>query len=90
MAEEIAGWSMVHAILSDLLRAGKITLTFGSVQGNPYIKRFPDLSAEEQRASLQSEDPSGICVYPSASVLALAVDAARYEGRPFTHRLALG
>ncbi len=74
-------------ILTYLIRNGEISLNFDD---NPHILRFPALPSEDQIARLSEADIRYICIYPTTSVLRKAVKPAKYRGRPFTRRLALG
>lgn len=83
-------WEDLSESLSDLVQEGEITLNFSSHSLNPHIKRLPDLPIDEQLEKLSSDDPHGICAYPSPARLEKVVDPSDYAGRPFTLKLALG
>lgn len=82
--------SEIKSIIISLIQEDKISLNFGDIHPNPYIKAFPEEPAEKQIAKLQSANLENFCVYPSGSHLALEVDPFLYEDRSFTRRLALG
>lgn len=90
MSEFSLTWPDLRNVLTGLIQEGMITLTFQSVHENPSIKRFPDLSVDDQVKFLTSEDPSGICAYPSPTVLQDANAGDDLADRPFARRLALG
>ena len=82
-------WPDVQAQLSRMVQARAIDLVFASHSGNPHIKRVQDLPIDEQLARLTADDPSSLCVYPSASALRGAIDDSKYAGQPYTRRLAM-
>ena len=83
-------WGRLRRHLAELIKSGKVSLAFGSVQSNPHIKMRPDLAASQQIEKLRQERPEGICAYPSAATLQAVLDVTQYGDRPFTKRLALG
>jgi hypothetical protein len=89
---EISGeaWEKLRVQIASLILARKIDLTFASVHGNPHIKRLPDLPPAQQSSRLNSENVGGICVYPSANLLASRSDLHSYDDRPYLLRLAIG
>src|ERR1017187_4221635 len=72
-----------------LVRRGRVTVLTSHAE-NPFIKRFPDAPKEKQLELLLASDLNRTCLYPSRSHLKRAVNRAKYKGRPFTLRLALG
>ncbi len=82
--------SEIKSIIISLIQEDKISLNFGDIHPNPYIKAFPEESTEKQIAKLQSANFKHVCAYPSVSHLALMVGPFDYEDKPFTRRLALG
>lgn len=88
-AELGATWPQLRARLVRHLRAGRVTVAFASTSGNPHIKRLPDPPVEDQVATLLAAPVDDVCVYPTAAVVASAVDLAAYDDRPFARRLLL-
>jgi hypothetical protein len=80
----------VKKALGALIRRGKISLNFGDVHPNPHILAFPAESKDVQLKKLQKAELTHICAYPTRSHLKRVVKPARYRGKPFTLRLALG
>jgi hypothetical protein len=79
----------VHEAVAELVGEGKVTLTFVSHDGNPHIKRLPDLPIDQQLSRFKTDPPDTICVYPSPQVVQDLADLSMSESRPFTRRLAL-
>ncbi len=77
-------------LVRNMIQDGLINCAFYSVSLNPHIKRMPDLSVSEQVSILQSEDPAGVCCYPSKQVVRKHADLSAYHDKPFTRELALG
>lgn len=78
-------------ILILLIEEDKISLNFGDVHPNPYIKAFREHPKEKQIELLQSlEDLIHVCAYPSPAHLKGIIEQSRFQDRPFTLRLALG
>ncbi|NYB28163.1 MAG: AAA family ATPase [Methanobacteriaceae archaeon] len=76
----------IKSIIADLIREKKVTI---SIEENPYIKHFPEVSVETQLNRLETY--SGIiCVYPSPTYLKKNVDPNKYRDSPFTRELLLG
>lgn len=68
----------------------KDELVFLNTRGNYHIKAFDEPPIKEQLKELEKVDLQHSCVYPTTTRLRKVVDRKRYEGRPFTLRLALG
>ncbi len=81
--------SDLDAHINHLITANKITLAFESSSINPHIKRLPDLPVDAQLSKLAQENVNGICIYPTADVLASRSELLQYDDRPYTCRLAL-
>lgn len=79
--------SELNNILTSLILEDKISLNF---QENPHIKQLRDQPKEKQIERLKSSNLTNICAYPSQSHLKKIVDPTRYQGKPFTLKLALG
>jgi len=79
----------MRELINALVRENKISLTFASHSGNPYIKRLSDLPVDDQLTRLAEEDLWTICAYPSPQAIRVAADLSTYGTRPFTRRLAL-
>lgn len=77
-------------ILASLIRKKKISLVFNDVHPNPHIKAFDEESEEKQIEKIEKLGLGYACVYPSRGHLKKVVDQSKYQGRPFTLRLALG
>lgn len=86
---EVVGlaWPELQERLRELVAGGHADLAFASHSENAHIKRLPDLPVDVQLEKLRTEDPDGICVYPSRATLFPVVDG--YNDRPYTLRLAL-
>lgn len=82
--------SELKDILIFLIRGKKISLNFGDIHPNPHIKAFLGEKEERQIKKLQKSNLEHVCAYPSPSHLKEVVDPSKYQGRPFTLRLALG
>ena len=82
----------LKSLLAELVQDREISLEFGNIHPNPYIKAFPPQPVDHQIGLLRDADLASqpVCVYPSAELLELRVDQADYEGMPFSLRLALG
>ncbi len=87
LAEEPAD---VQAVVAELIREGKVAAVFGDIHPNPHIRAFPDVPIEDQLEKLQQKGLSQACLYPTTTVLSDAVDPQKFQGRPFTLKLALG
>jgi hypothetical protein len=78
----------VRATAIALVRAGKVDAVFTN---NSHVKHFRAEPIDEQVRKLEAtEHVRFVCLYPSVTILETVVDRSRYEGRPFTLRLALG
>ncbi len=75
--------------LRTLVESDKIVLRFRE-DGNPHIKRLPDLPIDTQIEILRNTDLFYTVIYPSNSVLSKSVDRSKYSDKPFSLRLALG
>lgn len=76
--------------LSGLIKRGQLSLNFGDIHPNPHIKAFPEEPKDVQLEKLQKANLTHVYAYPSRSHLKRLVKPAKYKGRPFTLRLALG
>ncbi len=72
-----------------MIRVRKVDAAFESHCVNPHIKRLPDMSVEGQVKGLKLEEPNGICLYPTAEVVAANSELRHYDILPYTRRLAL-
>lgn len=91
-------WDRLKIKMIELINENKITLRFGV--NNPYIKRFPDPSLEEQIKYLQSVmlmegtlrtfEGGEICAYPTENVIRSTLDISAFNDKPFTQMLLLG
>lgn len=80
----------LKSILTSLIQRGKISLNFGDIHPNPYIKAFPEEPIEKQREKLINSNLENVCAYPTSAHLSLTVSLSDHTDRPFTRRLALG
>lgn len=80
---------LVKALVT-LIEEGKVTVVFGDIHPNPYIRAFPDEPKENQIEKLNTLALDHACVYPLRDYLREVVAKADYEGKPFTLDLALG
>ena len=76
--------------VTSLVEAQQLELLFDGATENPAIKSFPVTPIPRQLEMLRARGLMAAWAYPSQSHLAIAVDRMRYDGRPFTLRLALG
>ena len=83
-------WEKTRKILERFLSQEDISVVFYSHQGNPHIKRLPDLPSEEQVKRLYIDSPDTFCIYPSHRILQQRTDLEDYSDKPFAKRLALG
>jgi hypothetical protein len=82
-------WPQLRPRVEALVRARKVDAAFASHCVNPHIKRLPDMSVEGQIKGLDLEEPTEICLYPTAEVVAADGGLRRYDALPYTRRLAL-
>ena len=80
----------LRASLSALIRDAKVTAVFSRLDLNMHIKRFPEISVEEQLKLLIDEPLDAFCLYPTASVVGPRVDLSAWQDRPFSKSLLLG
>jgi hypothetical protein len=86
LSKEESG-SLLHRLVED----ERLSLSLGSPHPNPYIKAFPPAPIAEQLQALRDVgDLTHVTAYPEPRHLGEVVEAAEYEGRPFTLRLARG
>ena len=74
----------------ELVQEGKIEINFGDRHPNPHIKA---LELDDKGTQIEKIDRIGLsnaCAYPTKDHLKTVVDFKKYEGKPFTLRLALG
>ena len=72
------------------MKEDKITINFGNVHPNPYIKAFEAESTEKQLENSKRLGLDNACLYPSKNHLGAVVDSSEYADKPFTLELALG
>lgn len=80
----------VKAALEHLIGAGKASVLFGDRHPNPHIRAFEDEPVSDQLDKLRKLSGDYFVMYPTADVLAGAVDRSQYAGRPYSLALALG
>lgn len=78
----------LHA--SQLVQEGHITPVFRDRHPNPHIRALPDEPAAALFRKIKRASLRDFCLYPSPATLVRIVDPKRYDGRPFTLKLALG
>jgi len=76
--------------LTELIKEKKISLNFGDIHPNPYIKAFPPHPVEEQIKKLEDCNITHICAYPELEHLKNCIDEKDYYDKPFTKKFALG
>jgi hypothetical protein len=82
-------WETLKPHLSRLIETEQLDAVFYGHQDNPHIKRIPPLSAKGQIERLGTDGPGGMCLYPKASVVTETGYPNRFDGRPFSKRLAM-
>jgi hypothetical protein len=82
-------WPDLRPRIEVLVRSRRIDAAFGSHGVNPHIKRLPEMTVEGQVKGLELKSPSGICIYPTVEVVTASGTLSRYEGLPYTRRLAV-
>ena len=80
----------VRALARPLVTNGSVSLVFGDMHPNPYIRALPDEPVEDQLKKLETASLDHVCAYPTAQHLKDVVDPANYGGRPYALALALG
>lgn len=78
------------AEIAALVESRGIDCVFGGVDLNPYIKRLPARSPQDQIERLNAEPLGSLCLYPSVETLAREVSAETYRDSPFSRALLLG
>lgn len=80
----------VESLIKELVEERKITINFGEVHPNPYIKAFESESVDKQLETIEKLNLQDACLYPSKEHLDQIVDRSKYKRQPFTLLLALG
>ncbi len=80
----------VKTALAHLISDGKASVLFGDRHPNPHIRAFDDEPVSDQLDKLAKLSGEYFVMYPTAPVLANAVDRSQYTGRPYSLSLALG
>jgi hypothetical protein len=80
----------VTAALIDLISEGSASVIFGDRHPNPHIRAFEDEPISDQLEKLRNLSGDYFVMYPTATVLAEAVDRSQYMARPYSLVLALG
>lgn len=78
------------AEISNLIRSHLISINCGDTHPNPHIKAFLPETPEVQLEKMAGATAMHCCIYPEPVHLKSVVDQEKYEGRPYTLRLALG
>jgi len=81
-------WTDLQPKVAGLIRDRRIDAAFESYSVNPHIKRLADLPVEVQVKALAAERPAGVCLYPAADIVKGNADLSRYDGLPYSLRLA--
>jgi hypothetical protein len=80
----------VRELVAPLVESDKLYVNYGDRHPNPHILAFEPESRETQLEKLERDDITPSCLYPSTAHLEGVVHSSDYEGRPYTHELALG
>jgi len=83
-------WSLLKAIVRELIKDEMVGLVDAKTSGNPHIKRFPFQPKDVQISKLNGELLSQTCIYPTPKHLYSVVKPKDYEGEPYKLCLALG
>lgn len=73
-----------------MIRDNKVSLLFGDIHPNPYVKAFKEEARDEQVNKLMKSDLEHVCIYPTPAHLKKTVNKKDYSDRPFTLKLAMG
>jgi hypothetical protein len=76
--------------VSALVLEGSVAAVFGDSHPNSHIRAFPERHSPEKQVELLNDGKRQPCFYPLRKHLERVVDAAQYEGAPYTLELALG
>lgn len=76
--------------IGGFIKRGELSLRYIEFHSNPYIRRMPDLGKDEDLEQLEKSKLNIVVAYPTSKVLENAVEKEKYNGRPFSLRLALG
>lgn len=79
-----------NEILIELIQKNLISLNFGDLHPNAYIKAFPEEIPDIQIEKLDSVQNIHICAYPTSNYMNQVLDVTTYIDKPFTRKLALG
>ena len=93
-SEEFNGYLLDELVnekqhIIDLVKEGKIDINFGDRHPNPYIKALEPDAKDKQIEKIERIGLNA-CAYPTREHLKTVVDVRKYEGKPFTLKLALG
>ncbi len=88
----IFSWTLDRSrtVVRELVDRRLVALASGENHPNPHIKALDPVDVDRQLQSLSDADPHHVCIYPEAVHLKQVVKIERYQGRPYTLRLALG
>lgn len=76
--------------LPALISAEAVSVRYGDIHPNPFIRALPDESIETQLQKLSPERLAFACIFPLNQHLKQTVDPVVFDDRPFSLRLALG
>jgi len=79
-----------NEILIELIQENLISLNFGDIHPNSYIKAYPEEEPEIQIDKLNSIQNIHICAYPTTNYMKKVLDVTAFIDKPFTRKLALG
>lgn len=79
----------IKSQLKHLTREQRITCVFVATQINMHIKRFPDLSVEDQLDYLDAESLEETCLYPTAATIQSSFDVSSWSDRPYSQELLI-
>jgi hypothetical protein len=76
--------------ISTLIESALVSVNCGDRHPNPHIKALEEEAPEVQIEKLTKPEFQHACIYPTTAHLKTVVEEHKYEGKPFTLRLALG
>jgi hypothetical protein len=80
----------IKKVLIRYIRENEVSLVFGDIHPNPYIKAFKEEDQTKQIDKLMKSDIKHVCIYPTPSHLRKIIKKEEYSGKPFTFKLAIG
>src|SRR5487761_1260505 len=80
----------LRELIRSLVDSEQLYVNYGDRHPNPHVLAFEPEAKDEQLRKLDEGDLASACLYPTVNRLRTVVNAADYEGRPYTLELALG